>query len=109
MFPDLEIIFTFDSVIKNQNTMSKLITRKDLIQIGFESEDGSKFKYHVFGVQFTDSREHPIIWIDEILEGGNIAFPGAYTIKDLKDLMFFYYGENEYTERFGHLPINIVE
>lgn len=89
--------------------MSDLITKKDLIHIGFESEDGTKFKYDVFEVLMTESREYPIISIDEVLNGGNIAFPGAYTLKDLKDLMFFYYGEDEYGNRFGHLPINIVD
>lgn len=89
--------------------MSKLITRKALIQIGFESEDGTEFKYDVFGVKVTGDREFPLIWIEEKLEGGNIAFPGAYTLKDLTDLMFFYYGEDEYGDRFEHLPINIVD
>lgn len=89
--------------------MNQAITKKSLIHIGFESEDGTEFKYDVFGVQLRKDIENPLIWIDEKLNGGDIAFPGAYTLKDLKDLMFFYYGENEYTERFGHLPVEIVE
>lgn len=89
--------------------MNRLITKKALIQIGYESEDGIEFKYDVFGVRVNSDREQPLIWVVDKLSGGDVAFPGAYTIKDLKDLMFFYYGEIEYTERFGYLPIDIVD
>lgn len=89
--------------------MNELITKERLIQIGFESDDSPEFKYDVFSIRIDSDIEDPVVWIVDKLSSGDIAFPGAYTLKDLKDLMFFYYGEKEYTERFEHLPAEIVE
>ncbi len=87
-----------------------IIKKKALIEMGYESENGKRFDYDVFHVEFVEERDNPIVWIDDKLnEGSNVAFPGLYAIKDLSDLMFFYYGENEYTQRFGHLPTRIIE
>lgn len=39
--------------------------------------------------------------ISMIIGMNRVEFPGAYTVHDLQQLLFFYYGEDKYTELFG--------
>jgi hypothetical protein len=64
----------------------------------------SEFEYDVFKVVLIKGdKENPEITID------GRAFIGAYRLKDLKDLLFMYYGENDYNRLFPAGKIKIKE
>jgi len=81
--------------------------KKELKKMGFTrslSANTLQYDDSAIEVQFSRSKDHPVVVIV-----GETVFPGAETIKDIKDLMFMYYGEDEYTKRFGHMEAEIVE
>lgn len=71
----------------------KLISNKYLKKLGFVETKTRVFELGDFKVVLTEDRERPQIIVD-----GRLRFPGAYTKKDLTDLMFFYYDEDRYNE-----------
>jgi hypothetical protein len=92
---------------------NKLIKEKRLLKLGFSERvdpnlPGREFSLDQFRVIIhDDDKENPQITVT--VHGVTIIFPGAYTMKDLQDLMFFFYGETRYGELFAHLPVKIVK
>lgn len=88
--------------------MSKLIKKKHLLKRKFTQVSESTFVFESFEVTLKKhDKENP-----EISIGGNrcrFEFPGAYTLKDLDDLLFFHYGEERFTELFPARKIKVVE
>lgn len=85
-----------------------MLTKKNLKALGFkkdkrhgkapeDSKDEKVYNLHNFEVTLFENKEdYPeIAWYEDTTR---ITFPGAYTLKDLKDLMFFKYGEDQYNK-----------
>jgi hypothetical protein len=87
--------------------MSKLIKKKHLKELGFTKVSESTFQYESFEVLLKKyDKENPEISIKS--NRVCFEFPGAYTLKDLKDLLFMHYGEEEYNKRFPNQKVRIV-
>lgn len=80
------------------------LKKKHLVELGFVRKAGKreylyKTDSRVIRVQLTELKEEPIV---SVLVGDEVVyFPGAHTLKDLRDLLFFIFDEDEYTTRFG--------
>lgn len=91
--------------------MNEVINKEELKVLGFQLKEtvkGSKGKASRFAYEnvevtiFEKEEDYPEIKIH------GIEFPGAYTVKDLKDLLFSKYGEKEYSKRFAKGETKIV-
>lgn len=83
----------------------KLLSKKSLLALGFKKAESKGLKgvarfvhNHVQVVLKKGEKENPEISM--IVSNTRVFFPGAYTLKDLKDLLFFHYGEEGYRRMF---------
>lgn len=97
-----------------------MITAKKLQKrLGFgidlSKTDSTKTTYSLerFRVTITDGREdYPLVSIVDNTQEGyttEFIFPGAYRMKDLTDIMYFYLGENGYSELSKNWKVRIVK
>lgn len=91
---------TVEFELYDEEKESSLLNAENLTELGFKKseniDEDREYELGPFIVGLTDDEECPDVRIYQGTE--SIKFPGAYKLKELKTLMFFYLDEDGYSK-----------